>query len=52
LIKLQLKALVARNLWDTAAYFQIINDINNALQKAIQAINDNTFERMKIASTQ
>lgn len=49
LIRLQLKALIARNLWDTGAYFQIINDINNALGKAIQAIQDNTFEKMKIA---
>lgn len=49
LIKLQLKALVARNLWDTDAYFEVINDINNALQKAVEAIQNNTFERLKLA---
>jgi len=51
LIRLQLKALVARNLWDIGAYFQVINKVNYALQRAIQAINDNTFEKMKIAAT-
>ena len=50
LIRLQVKALIARNLWDTNAYMFVINDINNALQKAIEAINDKTFEKMKIAS--
>ena len=50
LLRLQLKALVARNLWDTGAYMQVINDINHALQKAIEAIQDKTFEKLKIAS--
>ena len=49
LIRLQLKALLARNLWDTDAYFEVINDINGALQKAIEAIQNNTFEKMKLA---
>ncbi len=50
IIKLQLKALIARNMWDTSAYMQVINDVNYALQKAIEAIKDNTFERLKIAA--
>ncbi|HRH66108.1 MAG TPA: S41 family peptidase [Bacteroidia bacterium] len=49
LIRLQLKALVARNLWDTDAYFEVINEINGALQKAIEAITNNTFEKLKLA---
>lgn len=49
LILLQLKALVARNLWDTDAYFEVINDLNLALQKSIEAIHDNTFEKLKLA---
>ncbi len=49
LIKIQLKALLARNLWDTDAYFEVINDLNGALQKAIEAISNNTFEKMKLA---
>jgi carboxyl-terminal processing protease len=50
LIRIQLKALLARNLWDTDAYFQVINEINNSLKKAVQAIQDNTFEKLKVAS--
>ena len=50
MIKLHLKALIARNLWDTSAYMQVINDINHALQKAIEAIQNNTFEKLKIAA--
>ncbi len=50
IIRLQLKALVARNLWNTSAYMQVINEINHALQKAIETIQDKTFEKMKIAS--
>lgn len=47
-IRLQVKALIARNLWDLEAYFVIINDQNTILQKGIQAINDNTFSSMKV----
>ena len=50
ILKLQLKALIARNLWDTSAYMQVINDVNHALQKAIVAIQDKTFEKLKIAA--
>ena len=49
-IRLLVKAQIARNLWDTNAFYVIYNDVNNALQKAIQSIKDNTFERMKIAA--
>jgi carboxyl-terminal processing protease len=50
LIKTQLKALFARNLWDLEAYYYIINDINPSFQKAVEAIRDKTFEEMKIVS--
>ncbi|MGI8892703.1 MAG: S41 family peptidase [Bacteroidia bacterium] len=50
LIKTQLKALMARNLWDLEAYYFIINDINPSFQKAVEAIKDKTFEEMKIVS--
>jgi len=49
-LRIQLKALLARNLWDTDAYFEVINDLNNSLNKAIEAINGNTFEKLKIAA--
>jgi carboxyl-terminal processing protease len=50
LIRLQLKALLARQLWDTSAYIQVVNELNHALEKAVKAINDNTFDKMKIVS--
>lgn len=40
LIKLQIKALIARDLFDMAQYFQIINDDNSSYQKALQIINN------------
>lgn len=40
LIKLQIKALIARDLYDMAEYFQIINDDNASYQKALELIND------------
>jgi carboxyl-terminal processing protease len=49
LIKTQLKALVARDLWNTDAYFEVINDINDVLKKAVECIENNTFDKLKIA---
>jgi carboxyl-terminal processing protease len=48
LILMRLKATIARNLWDTSAYFEIISEIDNALQKAIIEINSNTFKKEKL----
>jgi carboxyl-terminal processing protease len=39
-IALQLKAYIARDLFDVSAYFQIINDRNDSYQQALQIIND------------
>ena len=39
-ISLQLKAYIAQNLFDTSEYFQIINDISDNYQKALQLINN------------
>ena len=40
LIGLQIKALIARDLYDMAEYFQVINDDNASYQKALELIND------------
>lgn len=34
-LKLQLKALVARDLWDMSEYFQVINETNQVVMKAV-----------------
>ena len=36
----QLKALVARDLWDMSEYFQIINQQNHIVEKAIEVMGD------------
>ncbi|HAC22107.1 MAG TPA: peptidase S41, partial [Porphyromonadaceae bacterium] len=40
LIKLQIKALIARDLYDMGAYYEIINEVNDAYLKALQLIKD------------
>ena len=40
LIALQIKALIARDLFDMAQYFQIINEDNPSYLKALEIIND------------
>ena len=42
LITLQVKALIARDLYDMAEYFQVINDDNQSYQEALRIINDET----------
>jgi carboxyl-terminal processing protease len=42
-IKLQLKALIARDLWDMNEYFQIINETNESLNKALSIMDKKDF---------
>ena len=51
-IRTQLKALMARDLWNTNAYFVLINDINSFYKKALQSMDNITFEKMKIAEVE
>ena len=37
-LSLQLKALVARDLWDMNEYFQVMNETNDIVTKAIETI--------------
>jgi carboxyl-terminal processing protease len=48
LINLQLKALLARNLFDTSAYFEIINELNDSYIEAINVIQSDQFEKAKL----
>ncbi|MFM9055812.1 MAG: S41 family peptidase [Bacteroidota bacterium] len=50
LIKTQLKALIARDLWNTTAYYYIINDINTFYTKALESLRNDTFSKLKIAA--
>ena len=40
LIALQLKALIARDLFDETAYYRIINEDNESLREALRIINN------------
>ncbi|HRD53969.1 MAG TPA: hypothetical protein PKY96_15120, partial [Flavobacteriales bacterium] len=49
LIALRLKALMARDLWDTSAYWQVINAenmVDRSFQRALEALGDNSFQRL------
>lgn len=50
MIKTQIKALIARNIWNADAYSQIFNDINPIFLKAVEVMNDDTFKNNKIAN--
>lgn len=39
-LKLQLKALIARDIWDMNRYYQIINEDNDVVKKAIEVITN------------
>jgi carboxyl-terminal processing protease len=39
-IKIQLKALLARNLWGVNAYFIMINELDDELHEAVEILND------------
>lgn len=40
LIETQMKALIARDLWDMSEYFQIINNLSDSMQKALQILEE------------
>lgn len=43
LLKIQLKALVARDLWDMNEYFRIINTTNESVTKALELLDNPDF---------
>ncbi|WP_291529487.1 S41 family peptidase [Bacteroides sp. UBA939] len=46
LIKMQLKALIARDLWDMNEYFQVINATNQSIQQALKVLNEETYGKI------
>ncbi|MCX6231793.1 MAG: S41 family peptidase [Bacteroidetes bacterium] len=47
-IRYQLKALLARNLYDMNSYYQVIKDIDDTYLKAVEIIqNDKMFDKLK-----
>ncbi len=48
---LQVKALIARDMYDMSEYFQVINDINDSYTKALAIINDPEAYRKELGLT-
>ena len=45
LIKTQLKALIARDIWDMSEYFQVMNTTNESVQKALEILSSGEYEK-------
>jgi carboxyl-terminal processing protease len=51
LIKLQLKALIARDLWDVNEYYQVLDSENESLQTALEILNTpGSYDRILTSS--
>ena len=44
--KLQLKALIARDLWNMNEMYQIMNEENDMLKKGLEVLKDGTYEKI------
>lgn len=49
LIRTRLKALTARTLWKTQEYYRVVNKEDEVVQKAIEAIDDKTFKKLRLS---
>lgn len=52
LVNLRLKALIARDLWTTSAYWQVINadnPVDRSFDEALRVITDDNLQRTKLA---
>ena len=45
LIKTQLKALIARDMWDMSEYFQVMNTTNESVRQALKVLGEGAYER-------
>lgn len=46
-IRFQIKALIARNIWQMSNYFEIVAEVDDALQQAVQLIrNNNSYSQL------
>lgn len=49
LIDLRIKATIAQNFWGTPQFYQVMNMANDIFLRALEVLEDDTFERMKLA---
>ncbi|CCZ48138.1 peptidase S41 family [Bacteroides sp. CAG:661] len=43
LIRTQLKALIARDLWDMSEYYQVMNATNESVQQALKVLREDKY---------
>jgi carboxyl-terminal processing protease len=48
-IMIRTKALIGRNLYDNESFFMVINELNPAMERAIQILKDGSFEKANLA---
>ncbi|MCF8465658.1 MAG: S41 family peptidase [Flavobacteriales bacterium] len=49
IIRTRLKALLARTIWQTEAFYRVFNADDDAVLKAIESIDDKTFRKLKLS---
>ena len=52
LLKLQMKALIARDLWDMNEYYHVINDANESIRKALELLEQSDWEGLLLKRQQ
>lgn len=45
-LKLQIKALIARDIWDMNEMYQILNEENKVLKRGLETLKDGTYEKL------
>jgi carboxyl-terminal processing protease len=48
-MKIRVKAMVASDLYNNEAFYRVINDLNLELKKALEVLENGTFDKMKLA---
>jgi carboxyl-terminal processing protease len=47
-IRQNIKAIIAQNFWQSSAFYEVQNEGNDAFRKAIEVIQDDSFDRLKL----
>jgi carboxyl-terminal processing protease len=50
-LEIRLKASIAANLWDYERFYQVINELNQPLQRAVEILQSGEIAKMKLAYT-
>lgn len=49
LLKLRIKAVLAQDIWGYSEFYQVYNDSNEIVQRAVKAIENKEYEKMELA---